>query len=395
MISKGWWRSFVFLAAAFCVSCSSKPAGPVRSVENGVEVVDNGTGIYAVPGQPSSLSLREEFRIDLEDEALAKAGLSDIASLGVDSLGKIYLIRRAVGSGPFAFQFEKDGHFLKSFAEVGQGPGEVEFPRLLGISESGEIRLLSEGKIVVFDTLGRFLRQTPVIGDTRFLAQWMKPLSNGNFLAPYIPLNKEMIFNKIALGLFDRDLRKIADIREYPLPDDETKAGPNPMAYVPILGVSPSAFFVNWGFESRDIAVFDLEGRMKRIIRAIFPSLPVSDTYKKEILDQLPKAMGGGTREYFQSLQLFPPFQSLSIDEHGHLLASTFDRDPASGSFLCDIFSSEGVRIARAGLGYQDFLRDYITSGVCDVVLKNGRAYCVREKPSGFKEVIVYKMIWE
>jgi len=62
---------------------------------------------------------------------------------------------------------------------------------------------------------------------------------------------------------------------------------------------------------------------------------------------------------------------------------------------LNDIFSPEGVRLFRVGLGYQDVFRDTFNSFFCDAVLKNGRAYCVREKDDGDKEVVVYRMIWK
>jgi hypothetical protein len=48
----------------------------------------------------------------------------------------------------------------------------------------------------------------------------------------------------------------------------------------------------------------------------------------------------------------------------------------------------------RTGLGFQDLLRDLWEMVPRDVVLKNNRFYCVHEKPSGFKEVVVYSMIW-
>jgi hypothetical protein len=383
----------VLMVATLFWACHSKVEGPIRTVEDGVEVVDNGTGVFPSADGPHSLALKEEFRIDLESEALAAAGLTDITAIDADSKGRIYLFRKGISAGPYIFQLDDQGKLLKSFCPNGQGPGEVEFPQFLGINASDEISLISERYIVFFDTQGTYLRRSMRDSGLRFLGNRYKRLANGMFLAQYIPLNKEMIFEKYILGLFDGQFHHVADIREYELPD-ETKAWPNPLAHVAMVGVSGSSFFVNWGVESRDIAVFDLDGRMKRIIRAAFPASPISNEYKKSLIDQLPKSAGAQLRQSFESIQFLPPFQAFWTDEKGHLFVSTLEKDPVSGAFLCDVFSNEGVRISRVGMGYQDYLRDQMINGFSDVVLKNGRCYCVREKPDGFKEVVVSAMIW-
>ncbi len=368
--------------------------GPIRTIENGVEVVDNGSGYFSVPGQPRSLTLREEFRIDLEDEKLAAAGLTDVSAIDADVRGRILVFGSGLKSGSFVFQFDDKGGLIRSFCPKGQGPGEAEFPTYFGMTASGEILIHSTSRFVVFDSDGGFLRQERTEKWVRFVGLRRKVLANGNILAPYIPENKEMVAREVALALFDGQFNKLVDVRSHSLPENGI-IGRNPLAHVPIFGVSASVFFANGGDEGRDIAVFDLDGRLKKIIRAGFPSRQVSEAYKKDIIERLPKAVGDDTRKFFASLSQFPPFQSLAVDEKGFLFVSTLDRDPDSGAYMNDVFSPEGVRLFRVGLGYQDYMRDFYNNSFLDVVLKNGRAYCVREKASGFKEVIVYKMMWK
>lgn len=386
---------FCLLAMALFWSCHPRSEGPKRIIKNGIEVVDNGAGVFPAPEGPRSLSLREEFRIDLEDEALAAAGLTDIATIDADSKGRVYLFRRGMGQGPVVFQFDDRGRFLKSFCTIGQGPGEVEFPQFLRISAVDEVRVLSQGatRLVYYDLQGRFLRQSRVSHDVQLVPNRIKALANGNYLAQYLLPDKDMNLAKVVLGLFDGEFHKITDIRDYEIPDS-IKPGFKLLAYYPIVGVSAMAFFVNWGPEGREIAVFDLDGRMKRLIRAEFPSLPVPSGFKKAILDQIPLNLGKDIRDLFQTLETFPPFQSFFTDDNGRLFAAGFEKDPVSGANICDVFSPDGVRLMRNGLGFQDLLRDLWEMGSRDVVLKNNRCYCVREKPSGFKEVVVYSMIW-
>jgi len=59
------------------------------------------------------------------------------------------------------------------------------------------------------------------------------------------------------------------------------------------------------------------------------------------------------------------------------------------GEYMYDIFNAEGTFISKKGLNvFHD------ESGVYARV-KDGRFYCLKEKDSGFKELVVYKMKWE
>jgi hypothetical protein len=395
-MGKGWSLSFVFLAAALCSSCTSNPAGPVRTMENGIEVVDDGAGIYSVPGQPSSLSLREEFRIDLESEALAEAGLNDIVAIDADSRGRIYLFRSMRTQGPLIFQFDQNGSLLRSFGAMGQGPGEAQYPAFLGITKKDEVWVKSQSpdRLLVFGSEGRLVRESRIVFDPFARPNLAEPLENGNYLARYVSFDGNPSSIKSFVALFGPDFKKISDLREYGVPDMKAPIG-DVLAMSPIYCVSSSSFFVNWGSRGRDVGVFDLKGRMKRIIRAAFRSVPVPPAYMKTLLDRV-SAMNASpqTREYLLSFKELPVFQSFFSDEKGHLFVAGCEKDPKTGANICDIFSPEGIRFARAAVGFQDHIR-YSMEGIpFDVVLKNGRAYCVREKPSGFKEVIVSSLIW-
>jgi hypothetical protein len=89
-----------------------------------------------------------------------------------------------------------------------------------------------------------------------------------------------------------------------------------------------------------------------------------------------------------------PALQGFFADEEGRLFVASGKREALSGANICDIFSPEGVRFARAAIGFQDLIRYSLEGIPFDVVLRNGRAHCVREKESGYKEVVVYRVIW-
>jgi len=66
----------------------------------------------------------------------------------------------------------------------------------------------------------------------------------------------------------------------------------------------------------------------------------------------------------------------------------------ADETSVCEFFTEDGVRFLQAGLGFVRFWL-FGEGNVANVfVIKNGRAYCLREKPGGFKEIVVYAMRW-
>ena len=81
-------------------------------------------------------------------------------------------------------------------------------------------------------------------------------------------------------------------------------------------------------------------------------------------------------------------------DVEGRLFVVTCEKDSATGQNMCDVFSPDGTYIARAPLGYFDILKWMFEGQPGDVVIRNGRVLCVRDKDSGFREVIVSSMIW-
>ena len=58
-------------------------------------------------------------------------------------------------------KYNKDGQFIKSFGEPGDGPGQLNTPHSIAIDNAGNIYVANRGngRIEVFDTEGKYLRQ--------------------------------------------------------------------------------------------------------------------------------------------------------------------------------------------------------------------------------------------
>ena len=249
--------------------------GPQRIQENGVEVVVNGPAPYAVSGQPRSLSLHEEFRIDLEDASLAEAGLADASTFSVDSKGRIYLFRPVYPGtkGQVIYRFDDHGKFLKSFGTIGQGPGELMYPNFLRMTAADEIPVLigDTRSLAYLDSDGRLLRSSPLPSGYRFIFSRFVLLPNGNLLGQILPENERNQFSKLTLTVFDARLKKIRDVLDFKLSEDGARK--ELLSGIPLIAVTGSGFFVNSGPSGSDIAAYDLDGQLIRRIRAPFPAV--------------------------------------------------------------------------------------------------------------------------
>jgi hypothetical protein len=369
-------------------------------MENGIEVVSNGSGIYPVAGQPTALSLHEEFRIDLEGEALAAAGLTDAANVDVDSRGRIYLFRRGGNPGQFVFQFDERGKLLNSFCLSGEGPGEVMDPHYLRMTDTDEIPVYSQGTrdVRFFDTNGRYLRSIPLPNEKgiHFVQVGFRLIPNGNYLILYFPVDDQGHYSKICLGLFDDHLRRVKDIRVMDAPDrpEDIKGL---LSEVALVGISKSVFFVNTGESGTDIGVFDLNGNLRRKIRAEYPAVKMSGGLRKEMLEKIPAAQSYDLfRTLIRRMETIPPFHTLIADDQDRLFVPGFGKDEKTGDDVCDMFSHDGVRILRTGMGRRNLASWLLESAQeVGVVIKKDRCYCLREKANDYKELVVYSMIWK
>jgi hypothetical protein len=386
------------LLAALAVCCAHKDLGPQRIRENDVEVVVNGPAPIAVRGQPQSLSLREEFRIDLEDAALAEAGLADASIINVDSKGRIYLFRpvRPGAKGQVIYQFDDRGKLLKSFGTIGQGPGELMYPNFLRMTAADEIPVLTGDtrSLAFLDSDGRFLRSSLLPSDYHFILNRFVLLPNGNILGQILPLNEQGQFSRLTLAIFDAQWKKIRDVLDFKLSEDWARK--ELLSGIPLVAVTGNGFFVNSGPSGSDIAAYDLDGKLIRRIRAPFPAVRIPGEAKKALLDRIPEMRGyEPIRAFIKELETYPRFQALFADDSGRLYVAGAEKDPASGANICDVFSPDGVLIFRTALGYHNLvLSALLNEPVFGVVIKKDRCYCLREKADGFKEVVVYSMLW-
>jgi len=168
---------------------------------------------------------------------------------------------------------------------------------------------------------------------------------------------------------------------------NQTKRTGSPRVF--IYQIKDENIFV--GHESRgyEILLFDLDGNCIRKIRKQYE--PVKPP--QEFIDNLLGNMGR-FKDRVIIPDAMPPFHYFFLDDTGRLYVKTHEKGINENEYIHDIFDPEGVFIARKSMtSFSKWM--YPGQSLNNAKAKNGHFYCIREKESGYKELVVYKMNWE
>jgi len=361
------------------VSCG-KQEKVDKIMEDGVEVVLNHIEPYKIKGESGNLLLANEFSIDTENEDMLKIGLTDMETFDIDQDGNIYVIRWR-STENYLFKFDSKGNFIKSFMRFGQGPGEIEWGGTVLLNPQGEIigKDPSKRKFLVYDRDGSFLRETHMEKNYSLI-----PLENGKYFIFWQDQAPEFLKNH--LGICNS---KFEDVKEL-----DTLQFPNPMNRRIVVNrdriideVSKDRIYIGNSERGYEIRVYDLEGNLLQKIRKEYEPVEVSEEFKKAYFERFPKNYPLRDNYYFT--KNWPPFRYLFTDDEGRLFVMTYEEGINPGEYMYDILNSEGAFIGRTSLG------NVGRSFPFTVRAKNDYLYCIKEKESGYKELVVYRMKWE
>ena len=379
------------LCLALFIFCVPESEEPERAMEDGTEVILNRLEPYKIKGVPTTFSLQRDFTIDTENDEIANLGLTDLGlHFDVDSDGNIYLAGYKNTEG-MIFKFNKEGNFVRSFLRKGQGPGELYgrnyVSLFLTVDQNDSIAISEFGnKLVVFDRDSNMIEERKIDSRTAYSI----PLANGNFLS-YISImdGRSEFINQNPLTIFNSQFDKIKELDKQMVPNPIV--GKRLKGFYHILSWSVSGGKIFTGFQERgyEIYVYDFDGNLVRKIKKEFNPIPVSEEHKTKFMEQFSAPIFDDIRDKIYFPDAMPPFHSFFSDDEGRLFVMTYEKGENAGEFMYDIFDPSGVHIGRKSLIiYHD------ESGLY-AKMKNGRFYCLNEKDSGYKELVVSKVIWE
>jgi len=380
----------------FLLLCGPKQGKVERIIEDGIEVVVNHLEPYQIKGEPTTLTLEEEFVINMESEKIAEIGMSHISMFGVDSRGDIYCMSSKDEKGNLFYKFDNQGNFIHSFGREGQGPGELQIPMFIRLNKQDEIVILdNRKKLTIFNAKGNLIREISIDSNHQIATL----LENGNILAMRSLIKPDDGIIELPIVLCNSDLEEIKVLVPGQKIANFSRANK-------INGLDMSPDFFVWSISNGHICVgnlekgyefsmYDIVGKLLRKIRKEYNPVKVPQELKEQMLKRFERPALESIRKKIYFPDFFPPFQYYFMDDKGRLFVMTYEKGNNPREFLYDIFNPEGIFIGRTKLSnYGNFLLTQRKSPFY-VVAKNNRLYCVREKESGYMELVVYKMQWE
>ena len=319
-------------------------------------------------------SLEKVLTIDTENNKMAEMGLTDIRHFDIDSEGKIFIVNLKAKEN-YIFILNKDGSLVSVFGSKGQGPGELQSPMELVISNKDEIFITDRGKVVVFSNTGQFIK------DFRIDNEYQKiiPLDRDRYLAIAVKLNEDLS-QSFQVILCSSGLEELKTLDSSKIESFKKATKVNIIPTLVYWEKSDNHIYTG-NTDEYEIRVFDFDGKLLRSIKKDYEAVSLSDIDREKYeqnLQRYPPEIRGS----FFIPDAFPPFRDIVALGDEWLFIQTYD-EPNEGSSVYDIFDINGEFIGRTELeGYQ-------------VKFKDNRVYCLKQKDSGYKELVVYQMIWD
>lgn len=381
----------LLLILIFCSFCGPTKDKALESPQNFAldlnegEVVENYNEPHKIEGEPTDFYLEPVSSIDFERDDIAEIGLTNPGYFDIDSNENVYFASSRTEKNCI-YKFDKDGNFITSFGRKGQGPGEIQFVRLFGIDNEDRIIVQdhTNKKLLFFKTDGSLIKET------RFgkKLHTMYPLPNGNYIVYWdnrvgVGGEVEDDYYPNGLSLYNSDLEetKILDIYKRPTPKIGYKGtNINPIFFWIISNGNIYIANEDRGYE---ILQYDFEGNLLKKIRKEFTPLVVTRDY----IERKKKDFARINRKVWFPKH-WPPFSSFFTDDEGRIFVKTYEKGADGGEFIFDIFNTEGKFIGRKSLNI--YSEQFVYAKVI-----GDHLYCIQDKESGYKEFVVYKMIWE
>lgn len=301
-------------------------------------------------------------------------GLTDISHFDIDSEGKIFIANPRAKEN-YIFLLNDDGHLISVFGSQGQGPGEFQSPLELAISKQDEVFITDRGKVVVFSNAGQFIKEFRIDIDY----QKIIPLDGDRYLAVAVKLNEDLS-QSFQVILCSSGLEELKTLGSSKIESFKKAAKVNIIPTLVYWEVSDNHIYTG-NTDEYEIRVFDFDGKLLRSIRKEHEAVSLSKNDREEYEQRLQK-YPPEIRESFFVPDAFPPFKDIVALGDEWLFIQTYE-ETNEGSSVYDIFDTNGEFTGRAELGgYR-------------VKFKGDRVYCLKQKESGYKELVVHQILWD
>ncbi|HPW17015.1 MAG TPA: 6-bladed beta-propeller [Candidatus Aminicenantes bacterium] len=269
--------------------------------------------------------------------------------------------------------FDRAGNHIKTFGRNGQGPGELEAPLSLSISNNNEI-MVEDARIrrLHFFTLDGDYKSS-VSTAIRFRMLKFNFDAHGNILCLNATNRATDILYEICL--FDRQLNPIRTIASYIYPLSFSSMH----VFTPMLHYSVySDDSILYGFpDLYKLIIVDHYGHEVRSIEKEYSPIEVTAKELESFLKNFPSNANLRIPAFHNAYRYF------TVDDKGRIFVQTWERSKNGRGYYQDIFDDTGEFIASIPLQ------------VDPVLWKKNKLYTVEEDENGLQIMKRYKVLWQ
>jgi hypothetical protein len=356
--------------------CDLLEAQKIKTID-GVKTILNGKKPKPPKATLSKLRIEEELTIGEGDDP--EKSFSEVTAFSVNDNGYIYALDIKDRKVKI---FDDSGAYVQSIGKKGQGPGELNMPSGILISQQNELIIEDtlNRRLAFFTLEGEFIKNIS-LANRLGLVNLMQD-SQENFLGREIGLDGNKMYFEIKK--YDAELKPLftLDKIEFAVPLPGTKI--NIMDLMSLYQFDGEGNVFYGRNQEYEIKVFDAEGNHTLSIRKDYNPVKITQEDKDEMLDRIPNVTPGvNIKEMFEFPKQYPPYQFFSLDEQGKIFVRTWEKGEIKGEYVFDIFNPEGI-----------FIVQYISKA--DIRLwKDNKMYSIEETDAGFKVIKRYGVYWE
>ena len=354
---------------ALCICMLSMGCQKQDSAWKGTISEENGVTIVKNPKEPmygeEVFSLEEELAIseaDGGDECI----FSRIRGIDVDEAGRIYILE---SEEAHVYIFDSEGTYIKTFGRQGQGPGELNHPFKILITDRNEIAVENLRRGINFYTLeGDFLRE---LLTAKAGSLGMDMDSKYNLFGTLIVRDEEN--PRYELVKFDPEMNRVCSFGSSPLPDERNF---NPFGGSFVYAICYDDYVVFGDPRSYEIHVYDPLCKLVKKILKDYDPVEIPKEEKERVMERMPPDIKISIPKYHN------PYNWFTIDDESRIFVQTNELAEGGEEIYYDIFDEEGKYLIKIPLISTPRL------------IKNNKLYTVESDKEGFLTVKRYQVDW-
>jgi hypothetical protein len=358
------------------------PALPLSPSQSGIQVVRNPKTPVAVPGQPSSLTLKQDLVIGLTNEQEGEL-FAQLQSVGVDDQENIWTLDRKDVKVRI---FDKSGRPLIAFGKKGQGPNELQMPFRMFVKGEGIAAILDQGKLAFYSRDGQCAKELSTAKIRSYRAEYD---SRGFVYLDSWEMGPDpatKTYKRVwKITKYDPNLNPLKVFRIA----EESSSSYDATVFVPTLyfHVANDGRII-WALANAsayDFTVLDQDGRIVRKITNDYEPRKITAADKRSLMKDRfgDQKIPAETKVVIPPA--YPPLERFICDDDGRIYGRTTEPDGKRGIRI-DIFDPEGRYIARTSLNEEEV----------PFTVKNDKFYVILpEDEEGRPLVKRYAMIWK